>query len=63
MSEEIRTRKVKLLGDHDPLQARLDRYRSLFEQAPVAYLVTDRLGVVSDATGARPSCSAPSGGS
>ena len=49
MSEEIRTRKVKLLGDHDPLKARLDRYRSLFEQAPVAYLVTDRFGVVSDA--------------
>jgi len=50
MNEEPRTRKVELLGDHDPLQARLDRYRSLFEQAPVAYLVTDRLfGVVSDA--------------
>jgi len=29
--------------------ARGDRFRSLFEQAPVAYLVTDRFGVVSDA--------------
>lgn len=31
------------------LQGRLDRYRSLFERAPVAYLVTDRLGVVAEA--------------
>jgi PAS domain S-box-containing protein len=31
------------------LQGQLDRYRSLFEQAPVACLVTDRFGVVTDA--------------
>jgi PAS domain-containing protein len=49
MEEEVSARNVELLGDHDQLQARLDRYRSLFEQAPVAYLVTDRFGVVSDA--------------
>jgi len=40
---------VELLGDHDQLRVGLERYRSLFEQAPVAYLVTDRLGVVGEA--------------
>ena len=49
MEEEVSADNVKLLGGHDQLQARLDRYRSLFEQAPVAYLVTDRFAVVSDA--------------
>jgi PAS domain S-box-containing protein len=36
-------------GGAGQLQRRLDRYRSLFDQAPVAYLITDRSGVVSDA--------------
>jgi PAS domain S-box-containing protein len=43
------TRSAELLGMPDQLQAGLDRYRALFEQAPVAYLVTDQLGVVSAA--------------
>jgi PAS domain S-box-containing protein len=37
------------LGVHHQLRAGLARYRSLFEQAPVAYLVTDRFGVVGEA--------------
>jgi PAS domain S-box-containing protein len=43
------TRDGELPGAPEQLQRRLDRYRSLFEQAPVAYLITDRSGVVTDA--------------
>jgi GAF domain-containing protein len=32
-------------GGAGQLQRRLDRYRSLFDQAPVAYLITDRSGL------------------
>jgi PAS domain S-box-containing protein len=49
MSDEVRTQDAELLGLDGPLQARLERYRSLFELAPVAYLTTDRYGVISDA--------------
>jgi PAS domain S-box-containing protein len=44
-----RHQHLELLEDRERLQGRLDRYRSLFERAPVAYLVTDRLGVVTEA--------------
>jgi PAS domain S-box-containing protein len=40
----LRTQNLELLGVNG-----LERYRSLFEQAPVAYLVTDRFAVVGDA--------------
>ena len=44
-----RHRHLELPEARQRLQGRLDRYRSLFERAPVAYLVTDRLGVVTEA--------------
>jgi len=43
------TQDGKLTGGDGQLRRRLDRYRSLFEEAPVAYLITDRSGVVTDA--------------
>jgi PAS domain S-box-containing protein len=49
VEEEVRIQNSELLGVHEKLLGRLDRYRSLFEQAPVAYLVTDRFGVVTEA--------------
>jgi PAS domain S-box-containing protein len=49
LREEVRTQNLELLEVREQFQDSLDRYRSLFEQAPVAYLVTDRLGVVSGA--------------
>ena len=42
------TQNGKLTGGDGQLRRRLDRYRSLFEEAPVAYLITDRSGVVTD---------------
>jgi PAS domain S-box-containing protein len=43
------TQNGELSGGDGQLRRRLDRYRSLFEEAPVAYLITDRSGVVTDA--------------
>jgi PAS domain S-box-containing protein len=49
MKEEVRSQNAELVGMREQLRGRLDRYRSLFELAPVAYLVTDRLGTVQEA--------------
>ena len=35
------TQNGELPGDDGQLRRRLDRYRSLFEEAPVAYMITE----------------------
>ena len=48
MEEKVATQNDELFGVRDQLEGRLERYRSLFELAPVAYLVSDRLGVIKE---------------
>jgi PAS domain S-box-containing protein len=49
VEEEVRAQNSELLGANDRLREHRDRYRLLFDQAPVAYLVTDPFGVVTEA--------------
>lgn len=44
--EEVRVQHEQLVEGRQSLEAERDRYRELFELAPVAYLVTDRAGVI-----------------
>lgn len=50
--EELRVQTEELTSSRAMLDAERARYRALFEQAPVAYLVTDKNGVIGDANGA-----------
>jgi PAS domain S-box-containing protein len=47
--EEIRVQSDELQRVHGALAEEATRYRELFEHAPVAYLVTDRFGAITDA--------------
>ena len=47
--EEIRVQHEQVAEGRQSLEAERDHYHELFEQAPVAYLVTDRMGVIREA--------------
>jgi PAS domain S-box-containing protein len=47
--EEVRAQTEQLADGRASVEAERDRYRSLFEFAPAAYLVTDTVGVVKQA--------------
>jgi PAS domain S-box-containing protein len=47
--EEVRVQHDALHDDLGPAEAERERFQSLFQLAPVAYLVTDRFGVVRQA--------------
>jgi PAS domain S-box-containing protein len=47
--EEIRVQREQLVEGRQSLEAERDGYRELFDLAPVAYLVTDRVGVITEA--------------
>src|SRR5215471_1104111 len=47
--EELRTQNERLQEAHIALFEERERYRELFEQAPVAYIVTDRHGTIKSA--------------
>jgi PAS domain S-box-containing protein len=47
--EEVRVLNDQLVETGEVLSADRDRYRDLFDLAPAAYLVTDRVGVIRDA--------------
>jgi len=44
--EEVRVQNEQLIEGRQSVEAERDHYRELFELAPVAYLVTDRVGVI-----------------
>jgi PAS domain S-box-containing protein len=44
--EEVRVQHEQLVEGRQSVEAERDHYRELFELAPVAYLVTDRAGVI-----------------
>jgi PAS domain S-box-containing protein len=47
--EEVRAQHEQLAEARQSVEAERDHYRELFELAPVAYLVTDRVGVIREA--------------
>src|SRR6266480_3829563 len=47
--EELHVQTEELSTSRSLLEAEQARYRTLFEKAPVAYVVTDRQGVIRDA--------------
>ena len=50
--EELRAQQEALLETHNLLDIQRNRYRTLFDQAPDPYLVTDASGVIEEANGA-----------
>jgi PAS domain-containing protein len=47
--EELRVQHEQLIDGRHSVEAERDQYRDLFELAPVAYLVTDAVGVIQQA--------------
>ena len=47
--EEVRVQNEQLAEAHQSVEAQRDHYRELFQLAPVAYLVTDRVGLIREA--------------
>jgi PAS domain S-box-containing protein len=48
-SEEARVQNDQSTAGHPTVEAEQERYRTLFELAPAAYLLTDRAGVIEEA--------------